>query len=163
MQPEPTSLAKCRLTAIWQLSMRPSVPLYCRCTPTEWLPFFANPVSSTTIASTPGNSPSSLRAIRQYSSSSSQVDTETACCSRCRMASISEASSTSRAAIGSMLLRSPSSSRPTMYHFSARRRSGRPIPATIESMKPLSSRSRRSISRRFISTVDHTIGSRAKK
>ena len=33
----------------------PAVPLYCRCTPTDWFPCFRNPVSSTTR--TPGTSP----------------------------------------------------------------------------------------------------------
>ena len=32
----------------WQLSTLPAVPEYWRCTPTEVVPFFRNPVSSTT-------------------------------------------------------------------------------------------------------------------
>src|SRR5579859_5353517 len=40
-------LATDRLTATWQLSCLPSWPQYCRATPTEWLPFLGNPVSST--------------------------------------------------------------------------------------------------------------------
>jgi len=51
------------------------------------------------------------------------------CCSRCRMAWTSVARSTKRAAIGSMLFRSPSSNRPVTYCRIAVRRSGRPSPA----------------------------------
>lgn len=78
----PRSPAKCKLTATWQLSLRPIVPEYWRCTPTEWLPFFGNPVSSTTIASSAGSSASTLRASRRRISSSDQGLTVTHCCRR---------------------------------------------------------------------------------
>ena len=41
-----------RLTATRQLSCLPTCPQYCRVTPTECLPFFGKPVSSTTHATT---------------------------------------------------------------------------------------------------------------
>src|ERR1035441_5979374 len=41
-----------RLTATWQLSCFPVCPQYCRATPTEWVPFFGRPVSSTIQAAT---------------------------------------------------------------------------------------------------------------
>ena len=78
-------------------------------------PFLANPVSSTTSASTPGNSRSTFVASRASSSESDHDETQTACCKRWRIASISDASSTSRAAIGCTLFRSPSRSSPVMY------------------------------------------------
>jgi hypothetical protein len=37
-------------TPSWQLAVLPSVPEYCRCTPTEQLPSLGKPVSSTTHA-----------------------------------------------------------------------------------------------------------------
>jgi hypothetical protein len=45
----------CSVTALtdtpsWQLAVLPSVPEYCRCTPTEQLPSLGKPVSSTTHA-----------------------------------------------------------------------------------------------------------------
>ena len=43
----PWLLAYPRNTPIWQFSMRPAVPLYWRCTPTDLVPFFRKPVSST--------------------------------------------------------------------------------------------------------------------
>ena len=43
-------------TPIWQFSVRPAVPEYCRCTPAETVPFFRKPVSST--ISTPSGRPS---------------------------------------------------------------------------------------------------------
>jgi hypothetical protein len=45
----------CSVTALtdtpsWQLAVLPSVPEYCRCTPTEHVPSLGKPVSSTTHA-----------------------------------------------------------------------------------------------------------------
>src|ERR1019366_1567941 len=40
------ALAIDKLTATWQFSVLPSRPQYCRPTPTQCVPFFANPVSS---------------------------------------------------------------------------------------------------------------------
>jgi hypothetical protein len=37
-------------TPSWQLAVLPSVPEYCRCTPTECVPSLGKPVSSTTHA-----------------------------------------------------------------------------------------------------------------
>lgn len=42
-------------TPSWQLSIFPEVPVYCRCTPAERVPFLMKPVSST--ASTPSSAP----------------------------------------------------------------------------------------------------------
>lgn len=85
---------------------------YCRATPTERVPFVENPVSSTTNASIPGRSRSSVRAIRPNSSCSDHRRTTTYCWSRCRIACTSVGRSTRRAAIGSMLQRSLSRSNP---------------------------------------------------
>ena len=41
-----------KLTTTRQFSCFPTCPQYCRVTPTEWVPFFTKPVSSTTQAST---------------------------------------------------------------------------------------------------------------
>jgi hypothetical protein len=43
-----------RNTATWAFSIRPAVPVYWRCTPTECTPFFTSPVSSTT-STAPGS------------------------------------------------------------------------------------------------------------
>jgi hypothetical protein len=40
-------VATLSVTPIWQLVIFPAVPVYCRCTPTECVPCFGNPVSST--------------------------------------------------------------------------------------------------------------------
>src|SRR5205809_1035948 len=52
MGSEAASVATERVTATWQLSRLPSWPQYCRATPTESLPFFGRPVSSTIQART---------------------------------------------------------------------------------------------------------------
>lgn len=39
-------VATVRLTATWQFAILPAEPLYCRCTPTEWVPCLRKPVSS---------------------------------------------------------------------------------------------------------------------
>src|SRR5262249_11285712 len=46
-------------TPTWQLSVRPRVPEYCFLTPTDLVPFFGNPVSSTTTtaSASPHSSP----------------------------------------------------------------------------------------------------------
>jgi hypothetical protein len=44
------SVATESVTAPWQLSRLPSWPQYCRATPTDSLPFFGSPVSSTSQA-----------------------------------------------------------------------------------------------------------------
>jgi len=44
----PNLLCTIKNTPIWQFSIRPAVPLCCRCTPTDLFPFFRNPVSSIT-------------------------------------------------------------------------------------------------------------------
>src|ERR1017187_3867783 len=46
-----------RMDALLQ-GIRPAVPLYCRWTPAEWMPFFRNPVSSrtSTASGTPNSS-----------------------------------------------------------------------------------------------------------
>ena len=46
------SFTRCTLTPIWQLPTLPSVPEYCRATHGDAVPSLANPVSSTTSAST---------------------------------------------------------------------------------------------------------------
>lgn len=38
--------AKCMLTTTWQFVILPAVPVYCRRTPDDFVPFFSNPVSS---------------------------------------------------------------------------------------------------------------------
>lgn len=43
----PAGEAYARNTPIWEFSIRPAVPEYCRATPAEVLPFFRKPVSST--------------------------------------------------------------------------------------------------------------------
>src|SRR6266702_3970345 len=48
MKAEPFELAYKRKTPTWLFSRRPAVPLYCRATPADFLPYFPNPVSSTT-------------------------------------------------------------------------------------------------------------------
>ncbi len=53
-----------RLTATRQLSCLPTCPQYCRATPTECLPFFGKPVSSTIQATT--GPCFSTRAIHNY-------------------------------------------------------------------------------------------------
>ena len=40
----PLAPAWARNTPTWQFSIRPAVPLYCRCTPTDLSPFLRNPV-----------------------------------------------------------------------------------------------------------------------
>jgi hypothetical protein len=50
----PLGLAYAKNTPSWQLSTLPAVPEYWRCTPTEVVPFFKNPVSSTT-STAPGS------------------------------------------------------------------------------------------------------------
>jgi thiamine pyrophosphate-dependent enzyme len=54
--PDASSVTACRLTATWQLLTLPKVPEYCRATPGEAFPLFANPVSSITHACGPTKS-----------------------------------------------------------------------------------------------------------
>ena len=49
---EACSFTRCTLTPIWQLPTLPKVPEYCRATHGDAVPSLANPVSSTTSAST---------------------------------------------------------------------------------------------------------------
>src|SRR3954462_15042951 len=51
----PVGVAYARNTPIWQLSILPVVPVYCRPTPADRVPFLMNPVSST-ISTPPGPS-----------------------------------------------------------------------------------------------------------
>ena len=51
----PALVAYARDTPIYQFSIRPAVPEYCRATPADLVPFFKKPVSSTT--STPASPP----------------------------------------------------------------------------------------------------------
>lgn len=101
---EAVSVAACTLTAIWQFPTFPSVPEYCRATPGEAVPSLGNPVSSTTHASGPTTS-TALAARRSRTGSTSHVEEETNCCNPWW-------STPSRAAIGCIDVRRPSSSNP---------------------------------------------------
>src|SRR4029077_13179294 len=48
----PRGAASVRYTATWEFSMRPAVPLYWRCTPTECRPFFTSPTVVETLVET---------------------------------------------------------------------------------------------------------------
>ena len=56
----PFGAAYARYTATCAFSIRPVVPVYCRCTPTVRVPFFTSPVSSSTNALTSANTPTKL-------------------------------------------------------------------------------------------------------
>ena len=45
----PGGVEHTRNTDIREFSIRPAVPVYCRCTPTDSTPFFRSPVSSMTL------------------------------------------------------------------------------------------------------------------
>ena len=67
-------------TPSWQLALLPSVPEYCRCTPTEHVPSLGKPVSSTTHAV--GESAAvSTSASRRRTGRQSQGETATKWCS----------------------------------------------------------------------------------
>jgi hypothetical protein len=101
-------------TPIWQLPTFPSAPQYWRATPTDILPCLGNPVSSITHAA--GAIPSHMRrANARRTATQSHGDWLTNCCKHC------SSPSSSRAAIGSMLLRRPSSINPRRYTEPQRR------------------------------------------
>ena len=92
-------------TPIWQLPTFPKHPEYWRATPTDIFPNFGNPVSSITHAS--GDSSRLIRrASARRTSTGSHGDWLTNCCKHC------SSPSASRAAIGSIDLRLPSSISP---------------------------------------------------
>ena len=92
-------------TPSWQLARLPSVPQYWRCTPTEWAPSLGKPVSPTTHAV--GESAAhSTSASRRRTGRQSQGLVATKWCSAWSW------TSPSRAAIGSIDLRRPSSINP---------------------------------------------------
>src|SRR6266542_2592115 len=102
-------------TPTWQLSRRPSVPEDCRPTPAEHVPFFANPVSSTT--STPSAAPSCSPTSRCNSATqpaSSQGESLISCCSL-------RGGAPTRSAMFSTFLRAIGSSSPATYRCPHRR------------------------------------------
>jgi hypothetical protein len=92
-------------TPSWQFETLPSAPQYWRATPTEWRPNFGKPVSST-IQAAGSSSSDILRARRSLTAPQSHGDWLTNCCRHC------SSPSSSRAAIGSIDLRLPSSISP---------------------------------------------------
>jgi hypothetical protein len=72
-------------TPTWQLATLPSVPQYCRATPTEWRPYLGNAVSSITHAA--GRRAAVMRWVRRRRTDvGSQGDWLTNCCSACSSA-----------------------------------------------------------------------------
>src|SRR3954465_11790652 len=138
------SVATESVTATRQLARLPRWPQYWRATPTESLPFFGSPVSSTIQARTgPRSSIAGSAEARTAASraASSQAALATKWC-KDWCAAPTRAGST-RAAIGSTLLRSPGSRRPgggaPRGARRAARRAGRRAPAR----PPAARRSRR--------------------
>ena len=136
------SSARCRLTANWQLAVLPSAPQYWRCTPAECWPALGKLVSSEDPVGPAGPSPSSWRVLP----GSVSADHGLWPTKWCRSWSLSP----SRVAIGSTLLRSPSSKSPRTYTPAHRRRSERPNPAVSLPRKPSSRSSNRRSSRACI-------------
>ena len=107
-----------RLTATWQLAILQADPVYCRCTPTECFPCLRKPVSSMTQATTGSRSSSAAMAYRaaaRRTSWSSHDAFEMKWWILWWPAPACSGSPVARAAIGSMLLRSDSPSRPIAY------------------------------------------------
>src|SRR6266540_6372400 len=75
-----TTLFRSKDTPSWQLAVLPSVPEYCRCTPTEHGPSLGKPVSSTTHA-VGDSAPHSNSASRRRTGRQSQGLVATKWCS----------------------------------------------------------------------------------
>src|SRR3954451_22475896 len=125
----PRASVRCRLTAIWQFAVLPSVPEYWRATPTECSPFLGNPVSSMSQATAFGKGHSKRSAICCQSGFHSHGLWLTNCCRLCSLPS------GRRSAMAPTLLRSPSSKRPRRYPPPQRCRSFRPKGANISVRK----------------------------
>ena len=107
------SLVTDKLTATRQFSCLPTCPQYCRATPTECVPFFTNPVSSTTQATTGSFAVIAATAYsrtRRSTAASLQGASATMWCSDWWVRRTFEGAR--RAAIGSTLFRSPGSNKP---------------------------------------------------
>src|SRR5512132_2833823 len=125
-EPPPLGAGVARKTPSWQLSTLPAVPEYCRCTPTEVVPFLRSPVSSTT-----STAPGSPRCSTTWSRRSSRTLSwsHTARPSRCCIPS--GLGSPACSAIVQQFLRGRSASSPRTNALARHRRSTRPNrPAT---------------------------------
>ena len=107
-------------TLTWQLADLPSAPQYWCATPTECSPCLSQPVSSTIQADSGSKCAGNSRRITCHTASASHGLSVTNCCSFWE-------STPKRSAIGSIDLRSPGSSNPSIYSAAPSLRSLRPI------------------------------------
>src|SRR5215217_7240870 len=118
-------------TPIWQFSMRPAVPLYWRCTPTDLVPFFRNPVSST--INTPAAWPRCSVTYERRSSRTASTSQSAAFSSRCTPCG---PGSPKCSANCQPFFRSTRSSSPARYRFARPRASARRKRCAIRACSP---------------------------